>query len=302
MFCNNDYKYHYFYKITNTTNNKIYYGIHSTNDLNDGYMGSGRALIRAFKKYGKENFIKEIIKFFDTREELSNYEKEQVTEEFIKENNNYNISIGGEQLCCKGTIPVYDENEHIYKRVPVEEQSNYKSINKGLTTVFDNVDKQYKKVSSEEYKRNKNRYKPINTFKKNHIFVYLKNDPYKKLIHIDKNEFDINKHIISDHHIQKGKVFVKDKNGNKFFVNNDDQRYISGELVHNSIGYKFTEEQKNHLKESHKKNGHQKGEKNSQFGKRWIHKEDIVIKINGSDLQKYLDDGWKLGMKNKTKN
>lgn len=302
MFCNNDYKYHYFYKITNTINNKIYYGIHSTNDLDDGYMGSGRALIRAFKKYGKENFIKEIIKFFDTREELSNYEREQVTEEFIKEDNNYNISIGGEQLCCKGTIPVYDGNELIYKRVPVEEQNNYKSINKGLTTVFDNIDKQYKKIPSEEYKIDKSRYKPINTFKKNHIFVYLNDDETKTIFSINKDEFDKNIHKLADNHFQKNQVRVKDKYGNISIVSTNDPRYISGELIHFTKGYKFTEEQKNHLKESHKKNGHQKGEKNSQFGKRWIHKEDIVIKIKGSDLQKYLDDGWKLGMKNKNKN
>lgn len=302
MICNNDYKYHYFYKITNTINNKIYYGIHSTNDLNDGYMGSGRALIRAFKKYGKENFIKEIIKLFNSREELANYEKEQVNDEFIKENNNYNISIGGEQLCCKGTIPVYDENELIYKRVPVEEQNNYKSINKGLTTVFDNIDKQYKKIPSEEYKSDKSRYKPVNAFKKNHIFVYLKDDETKTIFSINKDEFDKNIHKLADNHFQKNQVRVKDKYGNILIVSTDDPRYISGELVHFTKGYKFTEEQKNHLKESHKKNGHQKGEKNSQFGKRWIHKEGIVIKIKGSNLQKYLDDGWELGMKNKTKN
>ena len=35
-----EYKYHYFYKITNLLNNKYYYGVHSTNDLNDQYMGS----------------------------------------------------------------------------------------------------------------------------------------------------------------------------------------------------------------------------------------------------------------------
>lgn len=302
MFCNNDYKYHYFYKITNTINNKIYYGIHSTNDLDDGYMGSGRALIRAFKKYGKENFIKEIIRLFDSREELADYEKEQVNAEFIKEDNNYNISIGGEQLCCKGTIPVYDEKHNIYKRVPVEEQHNYKSINKGLIVVYDILDKSWVKIPIDEYNNNKSKYNINNPFKKHHIFVYLKNDPYKKLIHIDKNEFNIDKHVISDHHFQKNQVRVKDKYGNISIVSTDDPRYISGELIHFTKGYKFTEEQKNHLKESHKKNGHQKGEKNSQFGKRWIHKEDVVIKINGSDLQKYLDDGWKLGMKNKTKN
>ena len=32
-------KYHYLYKITNTINYKYYYGMHSTSDLDDGYLG-----------------------------------------------------------------------------------------------------------------------------------------------------------------------------------------------------------------------------------------------------------------------
>ena len=40
-------QYHYFYKIENIINGFYYYGIHSTNNLNDGYMGSGRKLKRA---------------------------------------------------------------------------------------------------------------------------------------------------------------------------------------------------------------------------------------------------------------
>ena len=45
-------KYHYFYKITNNINNHFYYGVHNTNNLNDGYMGSGKRLHIAYKKYG----------------------------------------------------------------------------------------------------------------------------------------------------------------------------------------------------------------------------------------------------------
>ena len=47
------------YKITNLVNNKIYIGKDTTSDPN--YFGSGLIISRSLKKYGMENFIKEII-------------------------------------------------------------------------------------------------------------------------------------------------------------------------------------------------------------------------------------------------
>ena len=65
-----NHKYHYLYKITNEITNEYYYGVHSTDDLRDGYFGSGSALWENIKKYGRENFIKHILEFFPNRKEL----------------------------------------------------------------------------------------------------------------------------------------------------------------------------------------------------------------------------------------
>lgn len=87
--------YHVFYKTTNLIDEKYYYGIHSTDKINDNYLGSGVWLLRAIKKYGKENFKKEVLAVFDTREEAFFIEKSVVTRELIEDRNCYNITCGG---------------------------------------------------------------------------------------------------------------------------------------------------------------------------------------------------------------
>jgi hypothetical protein len=87
--------YHYLYKITNTTNGKIYLGIHSTDNLDDGYFGSGTAFKKAITKYGKDNFIKENLEYFDTRAQLVAREEELVNDVFVDRADTYNITTGG---------------------------------------------------------------------------------------------------------------------------------------------------------------------------------------------------------------
>lgn len=92
------------YKITNLINNKIYIGFHycKTNNLDDGYMGSGKLIKRAIKKYGVENFEKEILKIFKYRKDAEDYEKELVNKKFVLNDETYNLSIGGNVLILHG--------------------------------------------------------------------------------------------------------------------------------------------------------------------------------------------------------
>lgn len=83
------------YKTTNKLNGKIYVGIHKTKNPNDDYIGSGKLFRRALKKYGEENFEKEVLFIFDTPEEMISKEKEIVNKLFLESENTYNIIEGG---------------------------------------------------------------------------------------------------------------------------------------------------------------------------------------------------------------
>jgi hypothetical protein len=98
------FQYYIVYKTTNLLNNKYYIGVHATNDLNDGYLGSGKNIKQAIKKYGKEHFKKDILYIYNTRdytpEQASNLmfikEAELVTKETLNDSQCYNAMLGGD--------------------------------------------------------------------------------------------------------------------------------------------------------------------------------------------------------------
>lgn len=87
--------FYYLYEIKNIVNGKIYVGVHKTKNLNDGYMGSGKVIKYAIKKYGIEYFVKTITEFFDNAAMMYSREREIVTEEFLSRDDVYNLARGG---------------------------------------------------------------------------------------------------------------------------------------------------------------------------------------------------------------
>jgi hypothetical protein len=72
--------------------------MHSTFDLNDGYIGSGLYLWRSIQKYGRNNFKTEILEYCKDRASVVLREKEIVTITLINEPLCMNLITGGGKL------------------------------------------------------------------------------------------------------------------------------------------------------------------------------------------------------------
>ena len=83
------------YLVTNLLNDKKYIGMDSLNCPN--YLGSGVLIKKAIKKYGRDNFKKEILQICSTKEELLIAEKYWIDFFYaVNSRNFYNIREGGQ--------------------------------------------------------------------------------------------------------------------------------------------------------------------------------------------------------------
>jgi hypothetical protein len=80
------------YKTTNIINGKFYIGKHQTKNLDDDYIGSGKRLKYAIKKYGVENFYREILFVCKDEMQMNIIEKILVVPDA---ETNYNLTRGG---------------------------------------------------------------------------------------------------------------------------------------------------------------------------------------------------------------
>ena len=91
------FQYHYIYKIERF-DGAYYIGMHSTNDLDDGYFGSGKRLWHSINYHGKDKHTKNILEFCQTRTHLVDREKEIVNLELLGDPKCLNLKPGGGYL------------------------------------------------------------------------------------------------------------------------------------------------------------------------------------------------------------
>lgn len=118
-------KYYFLYITTNLVNGKYYKGLHATDDLFDGYLGSGKAFRRALHKYGSAAFKRRIVLFLPDFESLLQAEAMYITNEDLLNPNCYNLRGGGGGQPGHAVIP-YERTEEQREAISRKARARYK--------------------------------------------------------------------------------------------------------------------------------------------------------------------------------
>lgn len=202
--------FHTVYKITNLLDGMYYIGKHSTENLDDGYMGSSSVLPNLYEQLGKHNFKKEILFIFETSEEALAKEKELVTPELLRSGKVYNINVGGAGgvFCTPGFLTAKLKEDVSYRKIPVADYDPTTHITPTLGTVLCLDAKGNKvRVSRNEYICNKDLYSTFSKGKRT-VKCNLTGDK----LYIPVEDYDASKHTAID----AGKVLVRDKETGKY--------------------------------------------------------------------------------------
>lgn len=126
------------YKTTNKINKKEYIGFHTVYDGNydDGYMGSGKLIKAALQKYGLENFEREILFEYNSRDDAEKKERELVNETYVLRPDTYNISLGGNVNIMVGKNNPFYGKKHSKESIKKLQETRTKTIKeRGYTRI-----------------------------------------------------------------------------------------------------------------------------------------------------------------------
>ena len=236
-------KYNFVYKTTNLINGKCYIGVHSTNNINDGYIGCGvtsqkyaeaskkyglkSVFINAVVKYGYKNFKRDILIFTKTKEEALEIEELIVDRNFVDNTNTYNTAIGGKQ--GKKYTTTSEVDNHIFQDYMngMSKKEIANKYNIGLTLIWRIIKNKDKSLKIINVDYNKNKRNNIEKWVIENAKEYL-----KKYINWEINWVQLNKALPFDlrffnliENVKRNKKYVCIHNGVNIFF--DTEKEIS---------------------------------------------------------------------------
>ena len=222
------------YKITNLINKKIYIGKDTTSDTN--YFGSGLLINRAFKKYGKENFTKEVIDITDDCDELSKKEIYWISQYNSTDKKiGYNITPGGDGGNTLSNHPDLDL---------IKEKISKNSHTKGKT-----YEEAFGEERAKEYKEKLSKSNSRHNLRKTYEELYSieKSESIKKIIaqntkdswtndrkqkHSENSKLNIHNSLLSEKSIENNRKYLEER-WNKWKY--DEENLIKKMIIDNSI-------------------------------------------------------------------
>jgi hypothetical protein len=263
-------KYHFIYKTTDTRNGNFYIGMHSTENLKDGYVGSGTRLKHLIYKHGKEIFNMEILEFLPNRESLKEREIEIVNSDLLLEEKCMNLKPGG--------YGGFNNKEHMMKTSRAGNEKFKKNLE----------DEEYRKEFSKKMSEINKKSFELGTRERKYFYDWTgkkhTNDTKLKLSLKNKN-----KGVGVDNSVW-GRKWMNKGGENKMVKPEEFEFHLLDGWL---FGIFIDEKKKSQLKERFEKIRHLSGP--SCVGRKWINKNGINKRVVKEDLNKYLNDGWVLG-------
>lgn len=281
------------YKITNLINNKIYIGV-TTRDFST-YHGSGAALRKDYKKYGRTKFIKEVLFSYDNIDDMLNKEKELVNEDFIKRNDTYNIILGGGLLNTKGYVSIKPDNPMMNSLIPIDEykKGKHKTHTSDTVTVKCNDSESgFKNIDINEFKSGD--YEGVT---KNQVRIKCETSTTGYSI-VSKEEFEKGDYIAWNSNMTTA---ILKSTKEIIYVDINDERWVTGEIhginmnkirIYNPNSNENAKLVYDYELEKYINLGWKRG-----TGLTWLSKNGKRKMIKHYELENYINDGWTRGNK-----
>lgn len=147
------------YKTTNSITGDFYVGQHVTDDLNDGYLGSGAGIVESIRLYGKNFFVKEILFVFDNEFDMNQKEIDIVNESFLSNPLVLNRQEGGSGgWFVRKSVVIFENGRWRRIRANLFNPLIHLTPTSGTVRVFDTLTSVWRRIPSSEYQSNKDRY------------------------------------------------------------------------------------------------------------------------------------------------